>query len=38
MAEATMYIDCSAGQFMTRNNESLATMRALTLFINGIVL
>ena len=29
-----MYRERDAGQFMTRKRESLATMRALTLFIN----
>ena len=31
-----MYPECRTGQFMTRNYESLATMRALTLFNYGI--
>jgi hypothetical protein len=30
-----MYREHNAGQFMTRKRESLATMRALTLFTNG---
>ena len=38
MAEANMYQERRSGQFMTPKIESLATMRALTLFNYGITI